>query len=111
MIDIYLAIPYTNYSDHEREWIFETANRIAAKYILQGNTVISPISHSHPIAKYDLIGKDFESWRKFNFELLNLCRELYVVCIDGWKKSTGIKAEIEFAKEHDIPIKYLSGMI
>lgn len=110
MIDIYLAIPYTNYSDHEREWIFETANRIAAKYIRDGKTVISPISHSHPIAKYGL-RSDFAGWQTFDMELLKICSSMVVVCIDGWEQSTGIKHEIEYAQLHGIPVFYVMEFI
>jgi len=110
MIDVYLAIPYTNYSDHEREWIFETANRIAFKYFWEGKTVISPITHCHPIAKYGFKG-DFSVWREFDMELLKICSSVVVVCIEGWELSTGIKHEIEYAQANNIPVYYIREMI
>lgn len=103
MIDIYLAIPYTNYSDKDREWIFSTVNRISGELIQNGYTVLSPISHSHPIAQYGT-PKDFTFWRKFDFELLNICKCMVIIDIDNYNNSIGIMSEIDECKRLNKPI-------
>jgi len=106
MIDIYLAIPYSIYSPKEREYAFETANRIAFKYIMEGKTVFSPISHSHPIAQYGTQAT-FDFWRKFDLEMLSHCEKLVVVCLDGWENSEGISAEVNAATKAGKEIFYM----
>lgn len=105
MIDIYLAIPYSIYGPKEREYSFETANKIAYDYIMKGKTVFSPISHSHPIAQYGTPA-GFDFWRKFDLEMLSHCQQLVVVCLEGWRDSPGISEEVNFALEHGIHIFY-----
>lgn len=94
MKKIYVAIPYSSI-DHELS--FDTANRKAAELMREGHIVFSPISHSHMIAKnYDLPG-DWEFWSKIDTEFIKWCDTVYVICIDGWDRSRGVKAEIELA--------------
>ena len=40
------------------------------------------------------------------FEMLKRCDELWLC--DGWEDSRGCKFEVEFAKEHNIPICYVA---
>jgi hypothetical protein len=49
----------------------------------------------------------FKSWAKRDLTYLSKCDELWVVTMKGWKESIGVKAEINFAKEHNMPIKYI----
>lgn len=108
MIDIYLAIPYSIYNDKEREYAFETANYIAYRYVMEGKTVFSPISHSHSIAKYGTPAS-FDFWRKFDLEMLAVCKTLVVIMMPGWENSIGIKAEIEEAERLGMFILYRHG--
>jgi nucleoside 2-deoxyribosyltransferase len=96
MIDIYLAIPYSIYDHKGREASFGIVNKVAAKYIMQGKTVFSPISHSHPIAQYGTPAT-FDFWREFDLEMLSHCDKLVVVCLEGWENSEGISAEVNAA--------------
>jgi len=106
MINYYLAVPYSLYDQKGREYAFETANRIAFKYIMQGKTVFSPISHSHPIAQYGTPA-NFEFWRKFDLEMLSHCEKLVVVCLEGWQHSEGISAEVDAATRAGKEIFYM----
>ena len=40
----------------------------------------------------------------YDLEWLSVCEAVLVV--EGWEKSRGVKAELEFAKENNIPIYY-----
>lgn len=103
MIDIYLACPYSRYSDIEREFIFQNVNKIASDLIRAGLTVFSPISHSHPIAKYGL-PKDWHYWDKFDIEMLSICKVMVIYCYPDWGNSQGIQKEIEIAIDMNKPI-------
>lgn len=88
---------------------YEKVCRMAAELMKQGEVVFCPIAHSHPIETLgmpgELYGQDF--WLKQDFPLLKAAKELIVFKMDGWEQSSGIKAEIEFAKKNNIPIRYI----
>ena len=78
-----------------------------------GELIFCPIAHSHAIEAIGMPGEvnsgDF--WLKQDFAVLAHAKELIVFMMDGWEDSNGIKAEIEFAKEHDIPIRYIENRV
>lgn len=104
MKKIYLAIPYSKYEEKS----FKLANEIAAELIQKGYVVFSPISMSHPIAVYGKLKGDWETWKRIDFEFIKWCDEVVVVNFDEEvvKNSTGVQAELEFAKELLKPINY-----
>lgn len=112
---IYLAIPYSvdarGQSEEDRarrESRYFIANKVAGQLILEGNAVFSPISHSHPISLTMPDGAwdtDCDLWYTQDLTYIkHWATALYVVCIDGWHKSTGVLLEIEEAKKLGLPI-------
>lgn len=83
------------------------ANRVAGDLMAQGNIVFSPISHSHPIACEYGLPRGWEFWKKFDECFIEFCDEFCIVCIDGWKESKGVKAEVGLAKKFKKPIKFI----
>ena len=107
---IYLAIPYS----WNPERSFAIANKVAAKLMSKGHIVFSPISHSHHIADHlpANLKTDADWWMKQDLPLVYWCDEVHVVCIgeNGCnliEDSKGVQAEIEFAKDHNKPIKII----
>ena len=114
---IYVAIPYTR---HEK-LSFKMANHASYEIIKMGHIPFSPISMSHPIVEasksdgnYDkeLLGT-WEVWKHIDFSYLDWCDEVWVVQLDkdAVKTSTGVQAEIEYAKSlgkkiRTIDVKY-----
>lgn len=106
---IYLATPYTHPRADVRDMRFEASNRVAALVMQQGHSVFSPISHSHPIAKYlpgDLL-TDHEFWMGQDLPLLAVADELWVYPPDAADVSRGVAREVDEAKRMGKPIKYI----
>ena len=97
MKKIYLAIPYTGYEEKS----FDIANRVAAKLILEGYIVLSPISMSHPIAKLGVLDGKWDTWKTIDMEFIKWCDEVVVIEFNerGVLESVGVQDEISFAKE------------
>lgn len=103
---IYLALPYSGSG-------FLIAERVRhmtmydAKLMKQGIFTVSPV-YKHLMRHYneDIPG-DWTYWGEYSRQLLAMCKEMHVLCLPGWDESTGVKAEIELAKELGIPIKYV----
>lgn len=116
---IYLASPYSanevpldRTPNSIREERFQQACKQAADLMLQGHAVFSPIAHSHSVEIHGLpapkLGKEgYDFWLKQDFSILINCDEMWVLMLDGWKESKGIKAELAFCKRYEIPVKYI----
>jgi hypothetical protein len=114
---IYLASVYSqgNASANKKTRRYKTVCKKAAELMVGGADVFCPIAHSHPIEVIglkDQIDKGFKAdhafWLKQDFAILARCDKLVVYKMPGWTKSVGIGKEIEFAREHGIPIEYIT---
>jgi hypothetical protein len=104
---IYLATPYSDPDPAVITARFESAARAAGKLLAEGKFVFSPISHCHPIKNQCDLPNTWEFWGRFDRYMLGLCGKVVVVKMPGWDKSVGVAAEIEFAREFDIPVEYM----
>jgi hypothetical protein len=66
-----------------------------------------PITQGHLLSTIGNIESDFTRWKTQSLGMLSACDEMWVVKLDGWKESTGVKEEIKFARYQLIPIKYI----
>jgi hypothetical protein len=105
----YIACPYSHSDPLVRQMRFTQVSRVAARLMLKGEVVFSPISHSHPIEQYGMDepqGYDF--WMDQDLPILRKCSKLYVMMLPGWSQSKGVAKEIDTAIECDIPIEFIS---
>ena len=82
-------------------------NKAAAYLMKQEYHVFSPISHSHPIALEGDLPKGWDYWQQYDEKILQICDEMLILTIDGWKESNGITGEIKIARELGIPVGYM----
>ena len=102
---LYLAVPFTHSSPKLREHRFQTACRAAAKLMTARIVIFSPLSHSVPIAQYgNLDDMDHAYWMAMDIPHLERSDELLIIALDGWKESRGVKEEMLFALENNMPI-------
>lgn len=104
---IYLATPYNHPDPEVRESRFKVACEVAAHFMRNGVHLFCPIAHTHPIAQAGDLPKGWDYWHDYDYTMLSACSELWVVEIDGWRDSEGIRGEIEIANELDMPIRYV----
>ena len=104
---IYLAVPYSHSSADVREARFKSANKAAAQLMRAGLYVFSPISHTHPIALAGDLPLGWEYWQNYDRAILQICRKLVVLQLEGWLQSKGILEEIKIAEEMGIPVEFL----
>lgn len=101
---VYLATPYTHADPKVCEARFRAVNAAAAKLMRDGLKIFSPISHSHPIAMAGELPIGWEFWREFDWAYLTHCHKIIVLKLDGWETSTGVTAELAFARELGLEI-------
>lgn len=108
----YLASPYSHPDDAVRQDRFELACVAAAKLMMAGEVVFSPIAHSHSIETLGMpkLGGDipkYDFWMAQDLPILSLASKLVVLKLDGWKTSRGVWREITHAIENGIPVEYM----
>lgn len=104
----YLAAPYSSCDHRIRERRYEQICFVTAQLIIRGEIIYSPITSCHQIANDYELPSDANYWLQHDLEFLAACAKLYVLTLAGWENSIGVRYEIEFATEHNIPIEYIS---
>ena len=100
----YLATPYSKYPGGPKGAFVEAA-KLAARLMLAGIKVYSPITHTHPLAVYGGIDPlDHSIWLPFDEAMMNLCGILIVAHMETWENSKGIAYEIKFFEVAEKPI-------
>ena len=105
---IYLACPYSHPDPAVREARFESANRAAARLMMQGHTVFSPISMTHPIAESASLPGDWGFWAAQDLPFIEWCDRMMVLQLDGWKESAGVADETAIARVMGRIVEYIN---
>lgn len=112
---IYLAAPYSHSDGQVELERNKLIDNIAVNLVLAGYEIYSPITHGCALVRAAIIddieiGTDFKAWQKHCEAMLSKADEMWVLTLDGWEASKGIKEEIAFADLNHIPVKYLDDL-
>lgn len=108
---IYIASPYSaKNADGTVDEILQHKRYIqaclaAGQLMLNMELVYSPIAHWHIIDQL-VDGIGYEDYLATDCAMIDVCRELHVLMLEGWDKSKGVLVEIEYAKMRNKPVKY-----
>lgn len=103
----YLASPYTHPDRDVMDERAEVVTKAAVDLLRLGVFVFAPIAYNAPWEKYNLPG-NWTFWEDFDKAFVSRMDGIIVLQIDGWDKSVGVTAEIQFAKENGLPVYYLT---
>lgn len=105
---IYIASPYSHSDKNIRDKRYNDITKIVAQLIDEGFYVIPPITFNVPLSPY-LKNPDtsWKYWKPFDELLISKCDEIWVVTLDGWKDSIGVRAEIKYAILRNIDVALL----
>jgi len=105
---VYLASPYTHSDKEVVEENFRKISKVSAEMTADGFITISPITYGHTLLQFKEMPGDWAFWTSFCLSILEKCDKIVVVKMEGWDKSSGIAGELEYAKEHGIPVEYIN---
>ncbi len=103
---VYLSIPYSDKSKLVVRRRMEVFNQVTLKLLSMGVHVVSPMLVEHILTGTD-IEITYDRWTEYCEVMMDSCAELWVIQVKGWDKSTGVKAEIEYAKTLKKNVVYL----
>lgn len=104
---IYLATPHNHHNSLIRTERYRAAQKAASIIFACQIPVYSPIAHWHPIAIHFDLPHGWNYWKFQDEALLRASAELWVILIEGWETSVGIKAEVAIAKALGKPVHYI----
>jgi len=67
----------------------------------------SPIAHTHPIAIRCKLPGEWQFWAAFDDCVISKCDAIWILCVPGWTKSTGVKAERKLAEKYGLPCRFI----
>jgi Domain of unknown function (DUF1937). len=108
---VYLACPYSHPDFQIRLDRFNASAQAAALLIRRGLVVYSPITMTHPIdvvlaENQSTMGSDY--WVDFDEAFMDVCSEMFILTLDGWRDSNGIRREIEYFERQGKKISLVS---
>lgn len=104
----YMASPYSHKDRSIKESRAVSARTNAVELIKKGFNVFSPISYNESWEyDYDVPG-DWDFWQDVDKGYISRCDCVLVLTLDGYDKSVGVTAEVEYAKEIGCPVFYIS---
>jgi len=95
---IYLASPYSDPDPQVREARYLAVIECAAHFRKAGRQMFCPIGHDHESAVLGLLPLESGFYADFNETMLERSQELWILALDGWLESEGIRREREFAQ-------------
>lgn len=106
---IYLASPYTHQDPNVLKIREKQISEIGYVLMKHGYNLFCPITQSHRLADVAHVVLGHEECMRVDLAFLEKADELFVVKLHGWDESRGVREEIQFAKQHGIPITYING--
>lgn len=104
---IYLATPHNHSDPSVRHQRFLAAQLAAATVFAYQIPCYSPIAHWHPISIAHDLPHGWNYWKQQDEQMIRACRELWVITMDGWSTSQGIKAEVQICKDINKVVRYI----
>jgi hypothetical protein len=102
----YLAVPYQG-SEEEKKYRTELSLKATVEFLRQGISLFSPVIYVNKIAEelnLPSLEKRREIVMPYLFEFLTVSKGLILITIDGWQKSWGVRQELKFCHEANIPV-------
>ncbi len=105
---IYLASPYSHKDEHVRMIRALLVTAVGSMLIEEGIHVYGPITESYSYANINpKIDGKWEFWEEHDLLMIDKCDEVWVLQLKGWRESVGVNAEINYAKLHKKPLRFL----
>ena len=104
---IYIASPYHHQDAEVMENRYVRVAEATAHFMRLGYVVYSPIAHTHSIAEWAELPRDFSFYEQFDLTMISRANEVWVLLINGWEQSKGVRAELEFCQRMKVPFRFI----
>ena len=104
---IFVSGPYSSTNPEEKKTRVKAIASACIKIMQSGDMAISPLTFGLSLiekSEQDL-PESYEFWDRFCREFVATADVMYVLDLEGWELSSGVKDEIAAAKACNIPVK------
>lgn len=98
---IYLAAPFSHPDPEVSRHRLEEVNKYAVHLLSHGTLAFSPLSHGAQLDSPDIPSS---VWYELGLRIMEGCDQLWLLALDGWDGSEGVRMELERAWQLDIPV-------
>lgn len=105
---IFLSLPYSHQYKEVIDYRIKIASIYAGHLMREGLIPVSPIIFGSKMLEHVNLPSDFDTWDKLCYAYLDNCKEIHILCIDGWNQSKGVAGEIDHAIKNGIEIKFIN---
>ncbi len=104
----YLASPYSHPSDVVRRMRKLLVDSVGSRFVKQGYHIFGPITES---ACYTYVDSELDGawpfWQAHDLLMIDKCDAMIVLMLKGWTMSTGVAAEMKYAREQNKEVHFL----
>ena len=104
---IYLGSPYTSTCSTIQDSRHAEVLRVTKILMQQDFIVFSPIVYSVPINANNPALATWNHWAHFDLDMINRCKEFWLLTLPGWEESRGCGEEIAFCRSLAKPMSLL----
>ena len=104
---LYLASPFSSPLQSVKMDRFIAVCRATLELTRRGMFVFSPMVNSFPLEMFANGGTSWQEWAEIDRAWIEKSDEVWVLCIDGWRESVGVTAELKIAEQLGKPVKFL----
>ena len=105
---IYLASPYSHPAKEIEHNRYVAVRDVAARALKAGYPLYSPIVHCHDLAKTHELPGDALFWKNYNTAFIRIASAVWILTLEGWTESKGVKYERDLAHTLNIPCTLIS---
>jgi hypothetical protein len=102
---IYLASPYSHENPGIMAGRFEVTRQFVAYALKRDVPLFSPIVYCHQFVQYEM-GTSANDWHFFNRHMMMACDAIWVLKLEGWQTSRGVRQEVEFFQARGIEAEF-----
>src|SRR4051812_6776303 len=96
---IYLASPFSHPAGHVRAARYKRNRQATAQLMHTGEVVFSPIVYGYHMEEHLTKAMTHEYWMKVCLPVLVVSRVVYVLTLEGWDLSEGLRTEVILAHQ------------
>lgn len=107
----YVSSPYSHPESAVREERYLAVRNFVTHLLEREQWCYSPIVHCHYIALDEALPTDFEYWKRYNDTMQAASAATYILGLDGWLQSKGVRHEINRSRELGLQIKLFEPVV
>lgn len=106
MKKVFISMPYSGTLDQMNERV-KHAKEYSVILLQRGIVPVCPVTSGHLLVEHSDIELSHQSWLQYAYEFFEMCDEVHVLQLQGWKESLGVAEEVYWARRSNKPVTFI----